>query len=101
MTLFYVFLKVVSTPEIKVLVPLIKNLGNTLIAMVSNKSSFLAKNSDYVLHAFAEKEACPNNLAPTTSTSVQLVLGDALAVALLEMRAFQVMILLSIILEVL
>ena len=77
-----------STPEIKVLVPLIKNLGNTLIAMVSNKSSFLAKNSDYVLHAFAEKEACPNNLAPTSSTTVQLVLGDALAVALLKMRGF-------------
>ena len=77
-----------STPEIKVLVPLIKNLGNKLIAMVSNKSSFLAKNSDYVLHALAEKEACPNNLAPTTSTTVQLVLGDALAVALLKMRGF-------------
>ena len=77
-----------STPEIKVLVPLIKNLGNKLIAMVSNKSSFLAENSDYVLHAFAEKEACPNNLAPTTSTTVQLVLGDALAVALLKMRGF-------------
>lgn len=77
-----------STPEIKVLISLIKNLGNKLIAMVSNKSSFLAKNSDYVLHAFAEKEVCPNNLAPTTSTSVQLVLGDALAVALLKMRGF-------------
>ena len=77
-----------STPEIKVLVPLIKNLGNKLIAMVSNQSSFLANNSDYVLHAFADKEACPNNLAPTTSTTVQLVLGDALAVALLKMRGF-------------
>ena len=77
-----------TTPEIKVLIPLIKNLGNNLIAMVSNKSSFLAENSDYILHAFAEKEACPNNLAPTTSTTVQLVLGDALAVALLKMRGF-------------
>ena len=77
-----------STPEIKVLIPLIKNLGNKLIAMVSNKSSFLAKNSNYVLNAFVEKEACPNNLAPTTSTTVQLVLGDALAVALLKMRGF-------------
>jgi len=77
-----------STPEIKVLVPLIKNLGNKLIAMVSNKSSFLSKNSDYVLHAFAEMEACPNNLAPTTSSTVQLVLGDALAVALLKIRGF-------------
>ena len=56
--------------------------------MVSNLSSFLANNSDYVLHAFADKEACPNNLAPTTSTTVQLVLGDALAVALLKMRGF-------------
>ena len=77
-----------STPEIKVLVPLIKNLGNKLIGMVSNKSSFLAEHSDYVLHAFAEKEACPNNLAPTTSTTTQLVLGDALAVALLKIRGF-------------
>lgn len=77
-----------STPEIKVLVPLIKNLGNKLIGMVSNTSSFLAQHSDFVLHASAEKEACPNNLAPTTSTTSQLVLGDALAVALLEMRNF-------------
>ena len=77
-----------STPEIKVLVPLIKNLGNKLIGMVSNKSSFLADHSDFVLHAFAEKEACPNNLAPTTSTTTQLVLGDALAIVLLKMRGF-------------
>jgi len=77
-----------STPEIKVLVPLIKNLGNKLIGMTSNKESFLAEQSDYVFHAYAEKEACPNNLAPTTSTTAQLVLGDALAVALLEMRKF-------------
>lgn len=77
-----------STPEIKVLVPLIKNLGNKLIGMVSNTSSFLAQHSDFILHTSAEKEACPNNLAPTTSTTSQLVLGDALAVALLEMRNF-------------
>lgn len=77
-----------NTPEIKVLVPLIKNNGNPLIAMTSNKSSYLADQSDYVFHAFAEKEACPNNLAPTTSTTVQLVLGDAMAVALLEMKDF-------------
>jgi len=77
-----------STPEIKVLVPLIKNLGNNLVGMVSNKLSFLAEHSDYILHAFAEKEACPNNLAPTTSTTTQLVLEDALAVALLKMRGF-------------
>ena len=77
-----------NTPEIKVLVPLIHNMGNKLIGMTSNKESFLAEHSNYVFHAFAEKEACPNNLAPTTSTTAQLVLGDALAVALLEMRSF-------------
>ncbi len=77
-----------NTPEIKVLVPLINKLGNKLIGMTSNKDSFLATNSDFVFHAYAEKEACPNNLAPTTSTTAQLVLGDALAVALLEMRSF-------------
>ncbi len=77
-----------NTPEIKVLVPLLKKLGNKLIGMTSNKESFLAKNSNYIFHAYAEKEACPNNLAPTTSTTAQLVLGDALAVALLEMRSF-------------
>lgn len=77
-----------NTPEIKVLVPLVKNLGNKLIGMTSNKESFLAEQSDYVFHAYAEKEACPNDLAPTTSTTAQLVLGDALVVALLEMRNF-------------
>jgi len=77
-----------NTPEIKVLVPLIKNSGNPLIAMTSNRTSYLADHSDYIFHAFAEKEACPNNLAPTTSTTVQLVLGDAMAVALLEMKDF-------------
>lgn len=77
-----------NTPEIKVLVPLIQNLGNPLIGMTSNKDSFLAEHADYLFHAYAEKEACPNNLAPTTSTTAQLVMGDALAVALLEMRKF-------------
>lgn len=77
-----------NTPEIKVLVPLLNKLGNKLIGMTSNKESFLAFHSDFVFHAFADKEACPNNLAPTTSTTAQLVLGDALAVALLEMRSF-------------
>lgn len=77
-----------NTPEIKVLVPLIKSLGSPLIAMTSNKNSFLAKHADYLFHAHAEKEACPNNLAPTTSTTAQLVMGDALAVALLELRKF-------------
>ncbi|WP_421918021.1 KpsF/GutQ family sugar-phosphate isomerase [Marinifilum sp.] len=77
-----------NTPEIKVLVPLIKNMGNILIAMVSGLDSFLALNSDYVLKAKIKKEACPNNLAPTNSTTAQLVLGDALAVVLLECRQF-------------
>ncbi len=77
-----------DTPEIKVLVPLIKARGNTIIAITSNKTSFLGKQANFVLHAFAEKEACPNNLAPTTSTTTQLVMGDALAVSLLELRGF-------------
>lgn len=77
-----------NTPEIKVLAPLIKNMGNTLIGMVSGLDSFLAKQSDYIIKAVVEKEACPNNLAPTNSTTAQLVMGDALAVALLECRQF-------------
>jgi arabinose-5-phosphate isomerase len=77
-----------NTPEIKVLVPLIKNSDNKLIAITSNRESFLGTQADYVLHAYAEKEACPNNLAPTTSTTAQLVLGDALAICLLELRGF-------------
>jgi len=77
-----------NTPEIKVLVPLIKNMGNTLIAMVSGLDSFLAKQADYVLKAVVEKEACPNNLAPTNSTTAQLVIGDALAMSLLQCRQF-------------
>jgi arabinose-5-phosphate isomerase len=63
-------------------------MGNKLIGMTSNRESFLALHSDFVFHAYAEKEACPNNLAPTTSTTAQLVLGDALAVALLDIRSF-------------
>lgn len=77
-----------NTPEIKVLVPFIKNFKNTLIAITANKDSFLGKQSDYVLNAYIEKEACPNNLAPTTSTTAQLVIGDALAVSLLHIRGF-------------
>lgn len=77
-----------NTPEIKVLVPLIKNRGNTLIGMVSNVDSFLGKQSDYVLKSTVDKEACPNNLAPTSSTTAQLVVGDALAICLLEYRGF-------------
>jgi len=77
-----------NTPEIKVLVPLIKNMGNILIGLTSERESYLGQKSNYVLHAKVEKEACPNNLAPTTSTTTQLVLGDALAVCLLQMRKF-------------
>lgn len=78
-----------NSPEIKVLVPLLKRFGNILIAMTANKSSFLGKESDYLLNAYVESEACPNNLAPTNSTTAQLVLGDALAVCLMEMRDFR------------
>ncbi|WP_346882881.1 KpsF/GutQ family sugar-phosphate isomerase [uncultured Algibacter sp.] len=77
-----------NTPEIKVLVPLIKRANNKMIAITGNKDSFLGKHADYILNAFVEKEACPNNLAPTTSTTAQLVMGDALAVCLLEIRGF-------------
>lgn len=78
-----------NSPEIKALVPLLKRFGNPLIGMTASKSSFLAKESDYVLHAYVEAEACPNNLAPTNSTTAQLVLGDALAVCLMELRNFK------------
>jgi len=77
-----------NTPEIKVLIPLVKSLGNPLIANVGNTESFLAKQADYVLNSSVKKEACPNNLAPTSSTTAQLVMGDALAVSLLQMRGF-------------
>ena len=77
-----------NTPEIKVLVPLIKSSKNKIIAITGNPDSFLGKNADFLLNSFVEKEACPNNLAPTTSTTAQLVLGDALAVCLLDLRGF-------------
>ena len=77
-----------SSPEIKVLVPLIKNFGNVLISMVANTDSFLAKHSDIILNSMVDQEACPNNLAPTTSTTAQLVLGDAIAVCLMELKGF-------------
>jgi arabinose-5-phosphate isomerase len=77
-----------NTPEIKVLVPLIKNYGNKIIAITGNIDSFLGKNSDFPLNTFVEKEACPNNLAPTSSTTAQLVMGDALAVCLQDLRGF-------------
>ena len=78
-----------NSPEIKVLVPLLKRFGNTLIAITGNTTSFLAKGSDYVLNTTVETEACPINLAPTNSTTAQLVMGDALAVCLMEMRDFK------------
>ena len=77
-----------NTPEIKVLVPLIKNGPNKMIAITGNKDSFLGQQADFVLNTFVDKEACPNNLAPTTSTTAQLVIGDALAICLLELRGF-------------
>lgn len=77
-----------DSPEIKVLVPLLKSMGNKIIGMVSNKASFLAVQCDMMLHTPVEREACPNNLAPTCSTTAQLAMGDALAVALMECRGF-------------
>ncbi|MCK9254672.1 MAG: KpsF/GutQ family sugar-phosphate isomerase [Bacteroidales bacterium] len=77
-----------NTPEIKVLIPLIRNNGNLLVAIVGDENSFLAKSADYVLLTKVDSEACPNNLAPTSSTTAQLVMGDALMVALLQMRGF-------------
>ncbi|GAL75041.1 arabinose 5-phosphate isomerase [Nonlabens ulvanivorans] len=77
-----------NTPEIKVLVPLIKNFENKLIAITSHRDSFLGKEADFILHAPIEEEACPNGLAPTTSTTAQLVVGDALAICLLELKGF-------------
>ncbi|PID68621.1 MAG: D-arabinose 5-phosphate isomerase [Flavobacteriales bacterium] len=77
-----------NTPEIKVLIPLIKDAGNTIIAITGNTDSFLAHNANYILNTTVEEEACSNNLAPTTSTTAQLVMGDALAICLLEMKEF-------------
>ena len=77
-----------NTPEIKVLVPLIKSGKNKMIAITGNKDSYLGQQADYVLNTYVEQEACPNNLAPTTSTTAQLVIGDALAICLLELRGF-------------
>ncbi|MEI6947546.1 KpsF/GutQ family sugar-phosphate isomerase [Paraflavisolibacter sp. H34] len=77
-----------ESAEIKVLVPLIKNFGNPLVGMVGNLGSFLARKSDYVLDTTVAQEACPNNLAPTTSTTAQMVMGDALAVCLMQQKDF-------------
>ena len=77
-----------ESPEIKILIPLIKNFGNTLIGMGGNASSFLARNVDFFLNTTVEQEACPNNLAPTSSTTAQMVMGDVLAVCLMELAGF-------------
>ena len=77
-----------ESPEIKVLIPLIKNFGNTLIGMAGNISSYLARQSDIVLNTTVDTEACPNNLAPTSSTTAQLVMGDAVAIVLMELKGF-------------
>ncbi len=77
-----------NTPEIKVLVPVLKRRGSKLVALVSNTNSYLAQHADYVLNATISEEACPHNLAPTTSTTAHMALGDALAVCLLELRNF-------------
>jgi len=77
-----------NSPEIEVLVPLIKNFGNVLIAMVGNIESYLARQSNIVLNTTVQQEACPNNLAPTTSTTAQLAMGDAIAVCLMELKGF-------------
>ncbi|MCB2220956.1 MAG: KpsF/GutQ family sugar-phosphate isomerase [Bacteroidetes bacterium] len=79
-----------TTPEIKVLVPILRQRGNILVAMTGNLSSFLAQHADYTINTAVSHEACPNNLAPTSSTTAQLIMGDALAVALLECRGFTV-----------
>lgn len=77
-----------NTPEIKVLMPLIKNYGNKIVAITGNTESFLGQHADFTLNSYVEKEACPNNLAPTTSTTAQLVIGDALAICLLNLKDF-------------
>ena len=79
-----------ESPEIKVLVPLINNFKNMLVAIVGNTSSYLAKKADFIINATVDQEACPNNLAPTTSTTAQLVIGDAIAICLMEQRGFEV-----------
>jgi len=77
-----------DTPEIKVLIPLLRNWGNKLIAMTGNPESYLARNSDFLLNTYVAKEACPHDLAPTSSSTAQLALGDALAVCLLDQHGF-------------
>ena len=77
-----------DTPEIKILVPLLKSWGNKLIAIVGNIESYLGTSADLCLNTYVKQEACPNNLAPTSSSTAQLAMGDALAVCLFEMKGF-------------
>jgi arabinose-5-phosphate isomerase len=77
-----------DSPEIKVLIPIVKNFGNKIIAMVGQTQSYLAKQADFVLNTTVSKEACPNNLAPTSSTTAQMVMGDVIAICLMESRGF-------------
>lgn len=77
-----------ESPEIRVLIPLIRNLGNSIIAIVGNTSSLLAREADFVLNTSVSQEACPNNLAPTSSTTAQMVMGDAMAVCLMKINGF-------------
>lgn len=77
-----------ESPEIKMLITLIKNIGNTLIGMVGNMQSILAASSDHIINTTVSQEACPNNLAPTASTTAQMAMGDAIAVSLMELKGF-------------
>lgn len=77
-----------NSPEIKVLAPIVKNFGNILIGITGNTESFLGKQADFVLNTFVDRESCPNNVAPTNSTTAQLVMGDALAICLMQERGF-------------
>jgi arabinose-5-phosphate isomerase len=77
-----------NTPELKALVPYLKNFGNPLIGMVGNTNSYLAQEANYVIDSTVDKEACPHNLAPTSSTTAQLIMGDALAIALMKLKNF-------------
>ena len=77
-----------NTPEVKALIPFIKNMGNKIVALTGNTNSFLSKEADFILDVSVDQEACPNNLAPTSSTTAQLVMGDAIAVSLLACKNF-------------
>ncbi len=80
--------KAAKVPEIKALLPFVKNFGNKVVAICGNKDAYLATHADYFINTTIDTEACPNNLAPTTSTTAQLVMGDALAVSLLRLKGF-------------